>query len=163
MSSRLELCGCRRRLRRLPLTLCGLAALVGTACSETLGVTAAGLESHRARWEAAGVSAYLYEYRRQCECGPQSLRSVRIEVQAGSVARVTFLDNGETLASPPAEAFPTIEDLFDLVDEAVQMNAASLVVTYDPTLGYPTLISVDYRRDIADDEFTVRASNLVKQ
>ncbi len=159
MSGRFEPCG--RRLRRSPLALCTLAAVIGTACAETLGVTEAGLESHRARWEAAGVAAYLYEYHKQCECGPQSLRPARIEIQAGSVTRVTFLDNGETLENPPTEAFPTIEDLFDLVDEAMQMNAAFLVVTYDPTLGYPTLISVDYRRDIADDEFTIRASNLV--
>lgn len=153
----------RRPLRRLPLALSTLAVVIGAACSETLGVTEVGLESHRATWEAAGVSAYLYEYRRQCECGPQSLRPARIEIQAGFVTRVTFLDNGETLENPPDEAFPTIEDLFDLIDEAVQMNAASLVVTYDPTLAYPTLISVDYRRDIADDELTIRASNLVAQ
>jgi hypothetical protein len=152
-----------RRLQLLAGVFVVCTAIAVTACSETLGVTEAGLESHRARWEAAGLTAYVYEYSKQCECGPETLRPARIEVLAGSVARVTFLDNAQTLESPPADAFPTIDDLFGRVDEAVRMDAASLVVTYDPTLGYPTLISVDYRRDIADDEFVIRASNLEAQ
>jgi hypothetical protein len=134
-----------------------------TACSDTLGVTSAAVESHRARWEAAGLAAYLYEYQKQCECRPETLRPARIEVQAGSVTRVTYLDNAQTLESPPADSFPTIDDLFDHIDEAARMDVASLVVTYDATFGYPTLISVDYRRDIADDEIIIRASNLEAQ
>lgn len=152
-----------RRLGLLASLVALGTTLAVTACSETLGVTVEGLETHRARWEAAGLTAYLYEYSRQCECGPEMLRPARLEVQGGSVTRVTFLDNAQTLENPPADAFPTIDDLFDHIEEAVRMDAASLVVTYDPTLGYPTLISVDYRRDIADDEFVIRASNLEAQ
>jgi hypothetical protein len=150
------------------LELLAGAFVVGTtiavmACSDTLGVTVAGAESHRAQWEAADLTAYLYEYQKQCKCSLATLRPARIEVRAGSVTRVTYLDNAQTLESPPADAFPTIDDLFDHIDEAARMDAASLVVTYDATLGYPTLISIDYRRDISDDEIIIRASNLEAQ
>jgi hypothetical protein len=136
------------------------ATLVAAACSDTTGVTENSLISHRALWEAAGLSSYQYEYRKQCECPPEALRPVLIEVRAGSVTQVRFLDNLLTAESLLAQGYPTIDDLFDYIDEVSQTNVASLVVTYDSMLGYPTLISVDFRRDTADDEFTVRTSNL---
>ena len=125
-----------------------------------MSVTATEMDRHRALWIAAGITSYRYDYQRSCECGPDMLRPVSIEVIEGSVTSVTFLDDGLLAQSSTFNAFATIDDLFDMIDEAVQANAESLVVTYDPTLGYPTLLSVDYRIEIADDEFTITATNL---
>lgn len=138
-------------------------ALVAAACSDTTGVTEDSLISHRALWEAAGLSTYQYDYRKQCECPPEELRPVRIEVHAGLVKRVRYLDNLLTAESLLPSNYPTIDDLFDYIDEVSRTNAASLVVTYDSTLGYPTLISIDFRRDLTEDEFTLRVSNLEPQ
>jgi frataxin-like iron-binding protein CyaY len=132
----------------------------GSACSEVMSVTANEMDRHRALWVASGIVSYRYDYQRSCECGPETVRPVRIEVVGGSVATVTFRDDGQLMLNPQAGAFATIDDLFDMIDEAIRAQAESLVVTYDPTLGYPTLVSVDYRMEIADDEFTIRASNL---
>ena len=152
--------GIIRSHRRCGLLLLPILLCAGSACSEVLGVTVSEMDRHRALWISSGVLSYRYDYQRSCECGPDMVRPVRIEVLGGSVMSVTFLDDGESLQSPTAGAFATIDDLFAKIDEAIESNAESVVVTYHPTLGYPTLLSVDYRREIADDEFTITASNL---
>lgn len=144
---------------RAPVVLCAL--VVATACSDTLGVTAEAVQSHRAQWEATGITTYSYDYHKQCECLSVEVQPVRIDVEAGSVVRVALQSGAQPLGSLTEGLFPTIDALFDQIDEAAGKNAASLVVTYDRALGYPTLISVDYRRDVVDDEYTIRASNLV--
>ncbi len=130
-------------------------------CSDPLSVTASELDSHFARWQAAGLRDYRYDFRRSCECAPAATRPATIEVVGGTVVRVRFAGGGEELAtSEERRFFPTIDELFELIDEAVRSKAAVLVVSYHPVLGYPTNISIDYRREVADDEFTIQASNL---
>ena len=150
----------RRSRRRCGLPLLTVLLCSVSSCSEVLSVSASEMDRHRAVWISAGVVDYRYDYHRQCECGPDTVRPVRIEVLGGSVTSVTFLDDGQLLQSPTVGAFATIDDLFAKIDEAIESDAESVIVTYDPTLGYPTLLSVDYRREIADDEFTITASNL---
>jgi hypothetical protein len=152
--------GIIRFQRRRTLLLLAVLLCTVSACSEVLSVSAVEMDRHRALWIASGMLSYRYDYQRSCECGPDTVRPVRIEVLGGSVTSVTFLDDGESLQSPTVGAFPTIDDLFAKIDEAIESDAESVVVTYHPTLGYPTLLSVDYRREIADDEFTITASNL---
>jgi hypothetical protein len=37
----------------------------------------------------------------------------------------------------------TVENLFDVLDEAYAKHAQTVRVTYDPDLGYPTRVSID--------------------
>ncbi len=130
-------------------------------CSDSLGVTASELDSHFARWQAAGLRDYRYDFRRSCECAPAATRPATIEVIGGAVVRVRFAGGGEEFATSEEQRFfPTIDQLFQLIDDAVRNHAAVLVVSYHPVLGYPTNISIDYRREVADDEFTIQASKL---
>lgn len=147
---------------RAALLVLGAAALGAVAgCSDPVSVTASELDSHFARWQAAGLRDYRYDFRRSCECAPAATRPATIEVIRGTVARVRFAGDGEELAtSEERRFFPTIDQLFELIDDAVRNNAAVLVVSYHPVLGYPTNISIDYRREVADDEFTIQASKL---
>jgi len=68
-------------------------------------------------------------------------------------------ETGEPAVGPGSVA--TIPMLFDLVHNAIDRDAAMLEVEYHPSLGYPTKLSVDYEREIADDEFSIRADSLV--
>lgn len=138
------------------------ACLLLAGCSEALSIseTLAASGDHRAAWEAAGLRDYRYEYRRSCECAPETTRPVEIEVRDGAVRSVTLVETGEPLSSGLAWTFPTVDDLFDLIDDAVRRNADLLEVTYDPTFGYPTTLRIDYRREVADDEMEMEASNL---
>lgn len=136
-----------------------LAALLTGACgSSPFELSSTAVADFRARWEAAGIADYEYEYRRQCEC--LDTRPARIEVRNGRVANATYSDSGEPTG--PNAATPTIDDLFDLIESAIRDEAATLRVSYDPRLGYPTQITIDYDVETADDEMEIEASGLVE-
>jgi hypothetical protein len=52
------------------------------------------------------------------------------------------------------------QQLFDIIDQDIQRNAAVLQVTYHPSLGYPTKIISDPIANAVDDEVTYTVSNL---
>ncbi|MDH3732513.1 MAG: DUF6174 domain-containing protein [Gemmatimonadota bacterium] len=134
--------------------------LLCVACGhDPFALSSEAVEDHRARWLAAGIDDYEYDYRRQCECLPTDTRPARVRVRDGRVATATYSDSGELAGS--FAAYPTVEELFDLVDEAIVREAAMLVVSYDSRLGYPTKITIDYDLQAADDELTIEAHNLV--
>lgn len=139
----------------------GAAALV-SGCADSLSVQATAQASgdHRAAWEAAGLRDYRYEHRRSCECPPETTQLVQIEVRDGTVQAVVFAGTGEPVSSELVSAFPTVDELFDLIDDAIRRNADLLEVTYDGALGYPKTLRIDYRREVADDEMEIEASNL---
>ncbi len=146
------------RAKLLVLGALALGAVGG--CSDSLSVTASEIDSHFARWQAAGLRDYRYDFRRSCECAPAATRPATIEVIGGAVARVRFSGGEDLATSEERRFFPTIDELFELIAEAVRDKAAVVVVSYHPVLGYPTNVSIDYRREVADDEFTIQASNL---
>ncbi len=125
--------------------------LVAIGCSEALGPEEDDLVAARARWVAAGAADYLFEFQRSCFCGPDFLRAVRIEVLAGTVSSATYVDTG-TPITEPLSSVPTIEALFDEIDEAIDGGAFSLTAEYDPGLGYPISVSIDFIENAIDDE-----------
>ena len=59
----------------------------------------------------------------------------------------------EEIPVPPEKYswFRTIDDLFSLIATA-QEREAVVRVTYDPGLGYPTRIYIDYEQDLVGEE-----------
>jgi hypothetical protein len=75
---------------------------------------------------------------------------VRITVVDGQVTSVIKIATGEAV---PAPAFRlTIDSLFAELANTLKGNPYRLSVTYDGTLGYPATVSVDYDRQMVDDE-----------
>ena len=142
--------------------MAGLLALVvvGGCGDGPTALSSTTMHSARARWEATGIQDYRYEFRQQCECGPALAEAAIVEVRGGTVTNVSNRDSGIPAASDERRLFPTIDDLFDRIDDAIRRNAASLVVSYDDDLGYPTLISIDYDVQVIDDEVAIDASAL---
>jgi hypothetical protein len=85
---------------------------------------------------------------------------VIVIVDGGTVTR-RYVANNAVVSSTFAELFPTIDELFDIIEDARRRDAASLAVDYDPTYGFPTRVSIDYHREMADDEIVYRASDFV--
>lgn len=138
----------------------GVAALGACGGVAPLELTNTALENQRARWQASGIRDYQYEYRQQCECVPALLEPALIEVRRGMVTRVVYQKTGQP-ASPDAQAlFPTIDELFDRIDDAIRSDAAMLIVSYDSALGYPTQIDIDYDLQVVDDEVSIDAAAL---
>ncbi len=139
----------------------GLVVLGGCGGTSPLGLTNSALENQRARWLSAGIVDYQFEYRQRCECVPALAEAALVEVRGGVVTRVVYRDTGRAAAADAQALFPTIDELFERIDDAIRREAAMLTVSYDRALGYPTQISIDYDMRVADDEVSIDASALL--
>ena len=72
------------------------------------------------------------------------------------------VDEGTALDPEFFHFYDTVEDLFDLIEDAIARDAAVLEVRYDGRLGYPRAIVLDFSVDVADDELSVTVSGLVE-
>ena len=74
-----------------------------------------------------------------------------------------YIDDDIPVPLHLADVWGTVEDMFRLIEDAIDRDAESVQVTYHDRLGYPTHISIDYSSRIADDELVVTAADLVLQ
>ena len=119
------------------------------------------LRDARRRWEARRIETYAYRISRYCECVREFTRAADVMVVRGVVARARYVDDGSEVPAERLSMYATVEGLFEGVERALARNPARLVVDYHPQLGYPERLEVDYDIQAADDEFTVRASDLI--
>lgn len=145
---------------------CLAACLVASGC----GILDAGpqgaeddLRRAQARWVRAAIDDYDIVVSRMCFClevGPVLVRvrnGVRVET-------VVVVDDAEGPLAPNLIAFyPTIDELFGLIQEAVRDGVHELRVTYHPSLGFPTDLWVDRSPSIADEEFGYQVGLVVPE
>lgn len=118
----------------------------------------AHLNQNLSRWENADISRYEYEYRRSCYC-PDRLKTV-VTVQGDEVAEAFYKDDGTYLSNEELEQLYTIDELFDVVQDAINDRVFSLEVEYDSSLGYPTRIAIDRDEQMVDEEISHYATAL---
>ena len=137
-------------------------SLVATALAACSASTAPDFELRAARalWQQRQLASYDVTVSRSCECTAQMSGPVVVAVRSGEIVSRTYVMTGAAVEQRYASLFPSIDGLFATIDDARRRNAASVVVEYDRTLGFPTLIAIDYERMMADDEITVRATDL---
>lgn len=116
------------------------------------------LERSRARWEDEGILAYRFTSVTSCECIAGFVGPVETEVRDGRIVAVTPLQGDEPVPEEQWAAFHTIEELFDWIEEAIERPAYQFDVTYDPALGYPTRINLDFDERVIDDEILVHVT-----
>jgi hypothetical protein len=119
--------------------------------------TRAAFQQARGRWSSVGISDYDYDFRRSCFCAPPFTAPVRITVRSGHVTAVVSSDTGAPLST---QGYPSVDDLFGMLQEALDSNAYAVRVTYDAALGYPTRFYIDRDTRIADEELAVETSAL---
>lgn len=122
------------------------------------------LDTNEAKWDTliGGDTScgYVMKFRRICFCPPEYLGPFQVVVNSTEeVASAIYLNSTTSagdLAGTPADPddtwLITIEDAFDTVQEAINQNAHRVDVTYHPTMGYPSAVSIDYDVMIADEE-----------
>lgn len=140
-------------------TVVGLALLVTGGCGlvtgSDYGEGEEALQRARARWNRAGVQDYQLVVQHLCFCG--YTRPVRLTVRFGQVVSQVDAQTGE----PVPSYVTTVRDiagLFDLIREAIELNAHKLDADYDSSYGFPTSIDIDYIRNAVDDELLVKVS-----
>ena len=73
---------------------------------------------------------------------------------------VSSASTGEDVDGIKDGVWPTIDELFDFVEQAIDEDADELIVAYDQEFFFPTLISIDWIKMAIDDEISHTASNL---
>ncbi|MGQ0537916.1 MAG: DUF6174 domain-containing protein [Gemmatimonadaceae bacterium] len=140
-------------LRNSALAILFLAAI--TACDGIVGLDGLGheqrnLERARDRWRAANVYEYEITVDRRCEC--LYTGAIRMLVRSGVPVAAVDRFSGFPVAGHVLRYYPSVEELFDLIDDALYGSADDVDVSYDGVYGYPRLTSIDYSRAYVDDE-----------
>jgi hypothetical protein len=134
-------------------------ALAAAACGNPLSPTE-DLEDARRTWSRQGLTSYRFNVSQLCFCGPDVRGVFHVVVERGSVTSVTDAETGAPRTPHPAVPL-TVEALFDKVEEAIERDADEIDVRYDPMLGYPQEIAIDFIENAIDDEVTYVVSDLM--
>ena len=119
----------------------------------------ANLDTARARWKSAAISSYEYGYNKYCDCHRESPPETVVTVRGGQVVGVRHRPVGFTnevqAEQRNLQFYWTVDGLFDLVAAALA-RGATVRASYDPQLGYPTQVYIDYDANFIGDELDVR-------
>jgi hypothetical protein len=110
------------------------------------------LAAQRAKWARSGFTFYQLTLRRSCFCGPGAAGTVLVNVFDRVPLEWHYFLTGEPVSEDLQPHFPGVDGLFDFIEEAIGRGAESIVVRFDPDLGLPQEIFVDYRFAVADEE-----------
>ncbi|HEX8831911.1 MAG TPA: DUF6174 domain-containing protein [Longimicrobium sp.] len=134
------------------------AVLLLAGCDNaTLTVDPAATAEER-QWQAQRLDDYRYDFDQHCFCVPEQVAPVTIDVIDGRVSRVVVRATGQDITARAGLRWPTIVELFRIIDEARRNGTEPLEVRYDETRGYPTYIEAGTLYNDAGVIYT--ASNL---
>jgi hypothetical protein len=136
------------------------AACDGSLSPSALRGTRSELNVARRRWQAQGPVSYRYRFQYLCFCAGSLVTPVEIEVRNGRVAAVTDPSSGRPATQAPGRPTPTVEDLFAIVESALDREVDWLDVQYDVVFGYPAVIRVDPDTRAIDEEQSYFAGGL---
>lgn len=128
------------------------------ACSSPTDQARDDLRENRERWQALGLHAYSFEFRRVCFCGGP-LRPVRVVVRGDSIVSVTDAATGGPPQFLAAGWVATVDQVFDeLIRDSA--TAASMELAFDPTYHFPSHAKVDRIKNAIDDEYELLLGDL---
>lgn len=116
----------------------------------------AELQRNREVWDGTRLPSHRYNLRRSCFCPPPNYIEVRVVNH--EVREIVDPDNGDPIEMLDPSFPVTIDDLFDLLDDAIDW-ADSVYVEYHE-YGPPIRIGIDYIREAVDDEISFVLSDL---
>lgn len=116
------------------------------------------LDLARSRWRTMGSPAnYSYRYQMTCFCPRELVQPVIITVRDGRVDKVVYVESQQPADPQFMSHYKTIEELFGLLQEAIDRNPDRMAVNYDPAYGYPLSANIDYSEQMADEELMFTA------
>ena len=123
----------------------------------------AELARSQALWTTAAHENYVYAYQKYCECHRDVPPQTFVTVAAGRIERVYHVHADSDREVPAREGsldlYWTIDDLLALIATAAERGVAYRAA-YDETLGYPTLVYIDYDPAAIGEEIDIRLTSL---
>ena len=116
------------------------------------------LNKNHALWKNANLSAYAYTYKRICFCPPEE--DMVVTVQYDNVISASYSPSNNSVLPERLDELLTVEELFQVIQKAINDEVARLDVTYNSKLGYPESIFIDIDERMADEEMTHSVTNL---
>ncbi len=150
-------------MRQVSALLPTLALVFVVACAQLLNPLSAAqeqLDTHRQRWEAVSLIDYRFTFGRTCFCPPEFSPTVTITVKNKVVESVHNAQSGERLTNPPYSH--TIDDIFTIIQEAIDVGAAEVSATYDAKLGYPVDVYIDTYANSIDEEYATKVRDFTE-
>jgi hypothetical protein len=148
------------RPRPLHRVLAALAIFaLGCTSSDPWDEPRRELDTNRARWLADRPTGYEYTLERLCFCGPEARGPVAVSVVGADVTERVYVGSGEPVPADLEDLYPSVDGLFEFIDDAMERDAHRIQVTYDSATGVPLDAWVDYSENVADEElgFAVRS------
>lgn len=134
-------------------------ALILTACSLTGGTE---FSSNQEKWQQSGVTSYRFSLFIGCFCPFVEVMPLTIEVRNGEVVSMAASDGSIIEPSDPSHEFliryATLDRIFAELDAELDGGADEVIVSYDPTYGYPAEVSIDRIKEAIDDEMSLQIS-----
>ncbi|CAN5848660.1 hypothetical protein BH20GEM1_BH20GEM1_06710 [soil metagenome] len=121
----------------------------------------AELAAQRELWTVQRIEDYQLTLSRSCFCSPEGAGLVVLDVLEGQPVQWRYFLSGDPVASEWRGVFLSVDELFDFLEDAVDRSADAIDVTFDPELGLPTSVRVDYRAGLADEESGYEVEKLV--
>lgn len=115
------------------------------------------------KWQDAGLTDYDYSFTRGCFCPEEFVGPYAVSVREEAVEQATFkgtdlFDISILEIGRYEEIVKTVDGVFEEIERALR-QADSFTADYDPVLGYPTNVYIDWIANAADEEvgYTIRS------
>jgi hypothetical protein len=150
------------RLVLVAATIASTTAVAG--CSNLIGpgdnsLLREQLAESEARWQRNGFANYTMLVER----GPlfaDGYRSVVVHVNDRRVTAAFYEDTGQPVEPDVLAEQQSVEQLFDLIRDALDRRAPGIGVSYQEELGHPSLIQIDYDLIRTGDEIHIAVGDL---
>ena len=121
--------------------------------------SATGPEAHRHMWNRVRPASYDFEFLRSCFCIASDVWW-KLEVRNGAISSFALVDPADASRlggyQPTLDDFPTIDDLFDELEEMFHTPGSIVTADYDDVWHFPEDVYADVFPSMADDEMGIR-------
>jgi len=107
-------------------------------------------DRYRSLWIKADIHNYSFVMKRSCFCPMEE--NTQILVADDILIEAKYIPSNRLYNEEQLSYQKTINQYFDLIQEAIDKNVYKLTVEYNETYGYPEEIFIDIDKQIADEE-----------
>jgi hypothetical protein len=132
--------------------------VTGLLPASALALTQSELDAGRELWASQELVDYDYRMQRTCTCIGDATRPGIVAVRGDEILSVT---DASSFVFLDPRYFLTVDELFDLLQDALDVDAFHVTADFDAVLGYPRSLFIDYDQFIADEEAIYQAEGLV--
>lgn len=148
----------------LATAVSGLALVVATLAmgcgSNRYGELQRQLNTSKQQWAAQKAINYSYTLKIGSFSPPEVTSPVVITVKDGAPYTIVYVADGKPATNSTFQRVDTVEELFGIIQQAIDTKADEIYVSFDANLGYPVEIRLDPKKDAVDEELTYTVSNL---